>query len=180
MPHKGMALRGCGRPTDPTASQRTEPITRPARCAGTRRSATSTSWSTPELDELRRRLRLRREDEQRLRGAKRREAKLRNRAARRTRWLQHQVAGVRQRNNFQRRWAQPRRPPEQVQAVGLPDQDRFSFKTYATKDKAKLALFVTTLDRDPGWRPAVEGGLIQQAVEPCADQDASNNENRLD
>src|SRR6218665_2618447 len=31
----------------PTASRRTKPITRPARCVATRRSATFTSWLTP-------------------------------------------------------------------------------------------------------------------------------------
>ena len=75
-------------------------------------------------------------------GPKRREAKLRNRAARRTRWLQRRWRVSAKGNSFLnvdghnlgvhmnkfKRW-------------GYRIGSRFSTKTYATKDEAKLALF---------------------------------------
>ena len=67
-----------------------------------------------------------------------------------------QMADVHQGQQLsERRWAQPRRPHEQVQALGYRIGSRFSTKTYATKDEAKLALFddfwAATQDDDRLW-----------------------------
>ena len=89
-------------------------------------------------------------------GPQRREAKLRNRAARRTRWLQRKWRVSAKGNSFLnvdghnlgvhmnkfKRW-------------GYRIGSRFSTKTYATKDEAKLALFddfwAATQDDDRLW-----------------------------
>jgi len=68
-----------------------------------------------------------------------------------------QVAGLREVEQLsEHRWAQPRRPYEQVQAVwGYRIGSRLSTKTYTTRGKVKLALFddfwAATQDDDRLW-----------------------------
>ncbi|WP_454004295.1 hypothetical protein [Alcaligenes sp. Marseille-Q7550] len=75
-------------------------------------------------------------------GPKRREAKLRNRAVRRTRWLQRKWRVFAKGNSFlnvdgHNLGVQPTK----TKRWGDQIDSRFSAKTYASKDEAKLALF---------------------------------------
>ena len=75
-------------------------------------------------------------------GPKRREAKLRNRAVRRTRWLQRKWRVSAKGNSFLNVDGHNLGVhPTKTKRWGYRIDSRFSAKTYASKDEAKLALF---------------------------------------
>lgn len=127
----------------PTASRQTKPITRPARCPGNEKIRYVHIMEHPDLDEN---FEVGCVCAEKMsgdyEGPKRREAKLRNRAVRRTRWLQRKWRVSAKGNSFLNVDGHNLGVhPTKTKRWGYRIDSRFSAKTYASKDEAKLALF---------------------------------------